>query len=249
MAGRLRIAGRYSVLERQKMTAHCLFEQSGTFKNEFKKLGIEAFDYDILNDYGQTDFQIDLFAEIKKAYRGGQSIFDEMSSDDLILAFFPCTRFESQILLSFWGLQNQDKEMSDIEKLERCLRLHDELHSNYELITKLAIVILNKGLRMVFENPAGEQHYLTRYWCIKPKVIDKDRRENGDAFKKPTQYWFIGFEPKNNFLFESVDYVETKTWSGLNARERSEIHPQYANRFIRKYLIDYEQDFSELFKE
>ena len=26
---------------------HCLFEQSGTFKNEFKKLGYEAFDYDI----------------------------------------------------------------------------------------------------------------------------------------------------------------------------------------------------------
>lgn len=46
------------------MKAHCLFEQSGTFKNEFKKLGIEAYDYDILNDYGQTDYVIDLFAEI-----------------------------------------------------------------------------------------------------------------------------------------------------------------------------------------
>ena len=46
------------------MKAHCLFEQSGTFKNEFKKLGIEAYDYDILNDYGQTDHVIDLFAEI-----------------------------------------------------------------------------------------------------------------------------------------------------------------------------------------
>ena len=52
------------------MIAHCLFEQSGTFKNEFKKLGYEAYDYDILNYYGQTDFQIDLFAEIKKAYGG-----------------------------------------------------------------------------------------------------------------------------------------------------------------------------------
>lgn len=47
------------------MRAHCLFEQSGTFKNEFKKLGIEAFDYDILNDYGETDYQIDLFAQIR----------------------------------------------------------------------------------------------------------------------------------------------------------------------------------------
>lgn len=55
------------------MKAHCLFEQSGTFKNEFKKLGIEAYDYDILNDYGQTDYQIDLYEEIEKAYRGGRA--------------------------------------------------------------------------------------------------------------------------------------------------------------------------------
>ena len=53
------------------MIAHCLFEQSGTFKNEFKKLGIKAYDYDILNNYGQTDYQIDLFNEIGTAYRGG----------------------------------------------------------------------------------------------------------------------------------------------------------------------------------
>ena len=46
------------------MKVHCLFEQSGTFKREFQKLGYEAYDYDILNDYGQTDHVIDLFAEI-----------------------------------------------------------------------------------------------------------------------------------------------------------------------------------------
>lgn len=34
---------------------HCFFEQSGTFKNEFKKLGYEAFDYDIQNNFGETD--------------------------------------------------------------------------------------------------------------------------------------------------------------------------------------------------
>lgn len=47
------------------MKVHCLFEQSGTFKNEFKKLGIEAEDYDILNEFGETDHTIDLFAEIR----------------------------------------------------------------------------------------------------------------------------------------------------------------------------------------
>ncbi len=47
---------------------HCFFEQSGTFKNEFKKLGIPAEDYDIQNNFGETDHVIDLFSEIEKEY-------------------------------------------------------------------------------------------------------------------------------------------------------------------------------------
>ena len=50
---------------------HCFFEQSGTFKNEFIKLGIPAEDYDIQNNFGQTDHGVDLFAEIESAYSGG----------------------------------------------------------------------------------------------------------------------------------------------------------------------------------
>ena len=44
---------------------HCLFEQSGTFKNEFRKLGIEAIDYDIQDEFNATDRMVDLFAEIR----------------------------------------------------------------------------------------------------------------------------------------------------------------------------------------
>ena len=47
------------------MKVHCLFEQSGTFKNEFKKLGYEAFDYDIQNEFNQTDYVVDLFENIR----------------------------------------------------------------------------------------------------------------------------------------------------------------------------------------
>ena len=47
---------------------HCFFEQSGTFKNEFKKLGIPAEDYDIQNNFNETDHVIDLFSEIDRAY-------------------------------------------------------------------------------------------------------------------------------------------------------------------------------------
>lgn len=54
-----------------KGKVHCFFEQSGTFKREFIKLGIPAEDYDIQNNFGETDHVIDLFAEIEKAYEGG----------------------------------------------------------------------------------------------------------------------------------------------------------------------------------
>lgn len=53
-----------------ELKVHLLFEQSGTFKNEFKKLGYEAYDYDLMNDFGETDYQIDLFDEI---VRGGRT--------------------------------------------------------------------------------------------------------------------------------------------------------------------------------
>ena len=56
----------------------CLFEQSGTFKKAFKTQGIAAEDYDILNDFGETDHQVDLFTEIDKAYDGKPSLFDEI---------------------------------------------------------------------------------------------------------------------------------------------------------------------------
>ena len=39
---------------------HCMFEQSGTFKKEFKKLGIYAEDYDIQDNFGETDHIVDL---------------------------------------------------------------------------------------------------------------------------------------------------------------------------------------------
>lgn len=51
------------------MKAYCLFEQSGTFKNEFRKLGVEAYDFDIRNDFGETDKVVDLYAEIRGGVR------------------------------------------------------------------------------------------------------------------------------------------------------------------------------------
>ena len=74
---------------------HCFFEQSGTFKNEFIKLGYVAEDYDIQNNFGETNHIINLFNEIEQGYKDKPSIFDNITQDDLIIAFFPCIYFET----------------------------------------------------------------------------------------------------------------------------------------------------------
>lgn len=229
------------------MKVHCLFEQSGTFKNEFKKLGHEAYDYDIQNEFGETDYVIDLFEEIRGGYDGKPSIFDNISPDDLIMAFFPCTRFEAKVQLWFRGENYAQRDWSLERKLETSITMQNELTELYVLLCKLVIVCKKKNLQMVIENPYTQPHYLTTYWCLKPDLIDKDRTENGDYYKKPTQYWFINCEPKNNLVFEPIDYVErrviTRTKKQENTTvktERSMIHPQYANRFIREFILDQE---------
>lgn len=234
--------------------AHCLFEQSGTFKNEFKKLGIEAYDYDILNDFGETDYQIDLFSEIEQAYEGGETVFDGFCTNDIIMAFFPCTRFENQIMLSFRGQAKQFKDWSMEQKIKYDMKLMDEVQRNYMVVCKMFLVCMNRGLKLIMENPYSEEHLLRRYWCYPPAIIDKDRRDNGDYYAKPTQYWFVGLEPKMNFLLDPIVYNhlgEKDAIRRLNSSmyadkfgkvslkiARSMIHPDYANRFIRRYILE-----------
>lgn len=173
-------------------------------------------------------------------------MFDKIAKDDLILAFFPCTRFEARIPLAFRGESYQQKNWTDVQKLEYSIQLQKELSDLYILLSMLVIVVKRKGLRMVIENPYTQPHYLTTYWCLKPTIIDKDRTRNGDYYKKPTQYWFINCEPKYNLVFEPIEYVKTRVIATVRGTdctsrktERSLMHPQYASRFIKEYLIDW----------
>lgn len=136
------------------------------------------------------------------------------------------------------------------------MSMHKELHRNYLLISELAVLCIRKNLHLIIENPITQPHYLTLYWCIQPKVVDKDRTLNGDYMKKPTQFFFINCEPKQNILFEPIEYVPQRVHERMKVTEtdksrqvlRSEIHPQYASRFIKQYLIDYETDIEKLMK-
>lgn len=177
-------------------------------------------------------------------YEGLPSIFDSIDKDDLIMAFFPCIRFTEIVIMKFQGVSLEMKNWSDIDKLELDLKYNNELHDLYELITKMAIIVLRKGLRMVIENPYSTMHYLTRYWSLKPKLVDTDRTRDGDYYKKPTQFWFVGCDPELNVLVDPIPNNEQYTIDHMTVRGisnkvgRSMIHPDYANRFIRQYIVD-----------
>lgn len=162
-----------------------------------------------------------------------------------MLAFFPCVRFSSKIPPLMRGEAPQQKNWTDTKKLEYSMQMHTELSELYQLISKMAHIAIDKKIRMVIENPYDHAHYLTMYFPLKPGIIDKDRTQNGDHFKKPTQYYFINTKPLNNLVFEPMEYVQQK-WvkhqhneNGFDRKTlRSMIHPQYASRFIRQYILD-----------
>lgn len=220
------------------MRAICLFEQSGTFKNEFKKLGINAWDIDIENKFNQTDFIRDLFKDIENAYNDKNTFFDNIRHDDVVLAFFPCIRFSVNSQLLFRCDTPQLKRWNDIQKLEYVIKLHKELNKFYELFAKLIIIAKRKGFKLIIENPYSKEHYLTKYLPVKSTIIDYDRKERGDYMKKPTQYWFINCTPHNNVVNEDINYKEeTIHEKDIGTAKRSLISSDYARIFIKEFIL------------
>lgn len=188
-----------------KGKVYCFFEQSGTFKHEFRKLGYEAEDYDIQNEYNETDHVCDLFAEIETAYRGGQSVFDKITKDDLILAFFPCIYFTGSSNPCCYRLDNVHYvNMSMRQKFEAILTRADNRNNFYKLLYKFCCICLEKELRLIIENPFSSQHFLCNNFLKNPTFIDTDRTKRGDFFYKPTGYWFFNCQPTYGESFQAA---------------------------------------------
>ena len=231
---------------------HCFFEQSGTFKNEFIKLGIPAEDYDIQNNFGETDHQIDLFAEIERAYEGVASIFDAITIDDLILAFFPCIYFSALSQMSFSFNYVNYRKMTMKEKTDAILdRSHNREHF-FRLAVKMLSVAHQRGLRLIMENPWSEQTFLKANFVAAPTMVDMNRLARGDYFSKPTAYWFINAEPTHGFTEQrdkkqkTIMAAKQGIRSGMCSEERSMISPDYARNFICDFILGKEQVGSQL---
>ena len=225
---------------------HCFFEQSGTFKKEFKKLGYEAYDYDIQNEFNETDYVIDLFKEIENAYDNKPSIFDNITSDDLIMAFFPCIYFTGStnpVMFRFEAIPYINLTLK--EKLDKIIKRGRDRQYFYEMLYKMVGVCLLRNLRLIIENPwnSNGAHYLKYNFFKNPDLIDNNRTLRGDDFVKPTGYWFFNCEPTFGCSFEinkkhkKINNTKHPSGGGICSTERSMINPKYARNFICDFIL------------
>ena len=228
-----------------KGKVHCFFEQSGTFKNEFIKLGISAEDYDIQNNFGQTEHTEDLFLEIEKAYGGGNSLFDNICKDDLIVAFFPCIHFCDAKVMIFKHYSIFMKKWSLERKTQRTIDAEIERHDFFMKLLKLVNICARRSLRLVIENPWNDSMmtYLQNNFPD-PTIIDKNRALRGDYYVKPTAYWFFNCEPTQGFTMQKnprpkIVYKQhgEKQVTGQCDEQRSLISPDYARNWICDFIL------------
>ena len=229
---------------------HCFFEQSGTFKREFIKLGIPAEDYDIQNNFGETDHTDDLFQAIEDAYDGKPSLFDGITKDDLIMAFFPCIFFCENNQLYFMGNHANLEKLSPKEKADNILERSRNRQYLYELCLKMFATCEIRGLRLIVENPWAAQHFLVGNFPYKAAIIDRNRTARGDYFNKPTQYWFLncehtdGFSEQRPATHKKIGSSSPGIKAGICSEDRSMISPDYARNFICDFIIGKEQEHS-----
>jgi hypothetical protein len=236
-----------------KGKVHCFFEQSGTFKNEFIKLGIPAEDYDIQNNFGETDHVVDLFENIQNAYEGGVSVFDNITKDDLIIAFFPCIYFESLQMTYYQLTSINQRAMTYCEKIKDALERLQKRTYFHTLLYKLTYVVMEKGLRLIIENPATKPNYLVGMQNFpNPTIVDENRMLRGDYYKKPTAYWYFNCERtygqsyQNDKEQKTIKKSKSAPRAGLCSEERSMISPDYARNFICDFILGKKQEIGQL---
>lgn len=183
---------------------------------------------------------------------GGNSIFDEVTQNDLVLAFFPCIYFScmSQMLISYTN--RNYKNLSPHERIDAILQRSANRELFFARAVKLIGIALDRGLRLVMENPWSEQTFLKQNFPFNPAVIDTNRTLRGDYYVKPTAYWFINCEPTQGVTLQPVNkgknicQIEPNRMPGICNEERSLISPDYARNFICDFILGRKQEIGQL---
>lgn len=224
---------------------HILFEQSGTFKHAFLDEGYKAIDYDIENNFGETDEVVDIFTEIDNYFTTVQpTIFDYMKKQDLIMAFFPCTYFCENNALIFTAKHANMCDKNIVENLSTIEDRELKRAVYYVKLLQLCEIAEYGGLRLIIENPYSVNHYLYNNFPYKPSVVYFDRRRYGDTYRKPTQFFFINCEPGNNETAQKP--CKPKRVGRDNGFNRSVINENFAKHFVIDRILSRPKRLTQL---
>lgn len=165
----------------------------------------------------------------------------------MIMAFFPCIYFCEKSAVSMRMDCLNYRKLSSKEKVGKILDRAEKRQYFYTLLIKLFSIVQERGLKMVVENPYSPFHFLNNNFLMSPSLIDRNRQLRGDYFVKPTQYWFVGFEPTHGCTktrpkkIMTVENCKKGIKAGICSEERSMISPDYARNFICDFIIGKEQ--------
>ena len=162
------------------------------------------------------------------------------------MAFFPCIEFSCVAQMWFSLGQKDYKKWSYKKRIDYMLEKNKSRAYMFDLLNKFCGVCLEKGLRMIFENPWGVNTYLKQnVFLQEPAVVDNDRSMRGDYRQKPTAYWYFNCEPTNGksfqqtpkYLVKNHNQMKKAPHAGLCSEERSMISPDYARNFICDFIL------------
>ena len=139
------------------------------------------------------------------------------------------------------------QKLNNVDKIKEILKRAELRYAFYTLLLKFVSVCLEKGIRMIFENPYTTDTYLKANFIKEPDVIDTNRMLRGDYFVKPTGYWFFNCIPTIGYSFQKDKQPKRLMWcrkapqAGVCSEERSMISPDYARNFICDFILGKEQ--------
>lgn len=216
------------------MNIALLFEQSGTFKKILKSYGHNAKDFDISNDYNETDYIIDLFDYIENTN------MVKINKADLVIAFFPCTWFSNQNDLIYRKQLYQFKFWTD-DKINQYIKEREE---KYEKAKNILLTMVDKiKVPLIVENP--NSHRIVEILNPNNSILHK-RSKFGDYYDKPTRYFlFNGVKITNldeikNPLHFRINYTREmkNTLKGSPKMKRSLIAPEYVENLLSHTYVN-----------
>lgn len=178
-------------------------------------------------------------------------MFDTITKDDLIVAFYPCIYFCEKSQVSFRLDMINYRALNNEQRIEKILERSKEREEFYNRLIRFIGVILRKNIRMIFENPWTQPHYLKSNFLKSPDIVDNNRMERGDYFRKPTAYWFWNCEPTHGFTEQNdkeqkiIGECKGGIKAGICSEERSMISPDYARNWICDFVLGkYQKEIS-----